>query len=732
MSRSASRLRLVTDDFVPVGGLPAHLPRPPAGRERPARKPLGQILLDMKAVDPGNLLKAVALRNRQDVRLGDILLAHGWVDEAGLMAALSLQWGARVLDLADDPPDPRLIDRFGPELCLAEGIIPWRKAGAVTVVATSRPDAFARLRERLPQGTGPVVMALAGERAIHAAMLASRRTALIRRAETRVAAHESCRTLNGAFAARVALCILGALAGLALLSPAAAFMPLFLWAVLSLILGSGLKAAAFVSHLRAIRHPEAPAPAITRLPVVSVMVPLFRETDIAPRLIRRLGRLAYPRELLDILLVVEEEDHQTRAALSARPLPHWMRVVTVPDGPIRTKPRALNYALDFCRGSIIGVYDAEDAPEADQLHRIVRRFHQAGPRVACLQGVLDFYNARHNWLTRCFTVEYAALFRVVLPGLARMGLVVPLGGTTLFFRRHVLEELGGWDAHNVTEDADLGLRLARHGYRTELVATVTEEEPNSRPLPWIRQRSRWLKGYGMTWAVHMRDPVRLWRDLGPLRFLGVQVTYMATLSQFLLAPVLWSCWALLLGLPHPLRGLLPAPALTLLVAAFLLSEILNIAVGAWACRGPGHRHLIPWAPTLHLYFPLGAFAAYKALWEVIRQPFYWDKTSHGVVDGAADQPEADTLTDARPEAAPDGPAPALPLLVLCNPLPSPCPGRRAPQAPLIWSFPAPEALPVPRIPGPAMLRKAPAAARSAVLGPAYRPGIELQARLEGL
>ena len=193
------------------------------------------------------------------------------------------------------------------------------------------------------------------------------------------------------------------------------------------------------------------------------MVPLFAEADIAPRLIERIGRQTYPKELLDILLVVEEDDAITREALMRARLPHWMRVVPVPDGPLRTKPRALNYALNFCRGSLIGVWDAEDAPDPEQIHDIVRRFDRAAPDVACLQGVLDFYNPRHNWLTRCFTVEYAAWFRGLLPGLARLGLVVPLGGTTLFFRRAILEEIGGRDGPNNNQGADLGLRLAPRG-----------------------------------------------------------------------------------------------------------------------------------------------------------------------------------------------------------------------------------------------------------------------------
>jgi cellulose synthase/poly-beta-1,6-N-acetylglucosamine synthase-like glycosyltransferase len=190
----------------------------------------------------------------------------------------------------------------------------------------------------------------------------------------------------------------------------------------------------------------------------------------------------------------------------------------VPLGTLQTKPRALNYALSFAKGSIIGVYDAEDAPAPDQLHVVVNRFAQRGPEVVCLQGQLDFYNSHSNWLAHCFTVEYATWFRIMLPSLERLGLAIPLGGTTLFFRRDILESLGGWDAHNVTEDADLGIRLARHGYRTEIIDTVTQEEANARAWPWVKQRSHWLKGYAITYGVHMRSPLKLWRDLGAWRF----------------------------------------------------------------------------------------------------------------------------------------------------------------------------------------------------------------------
>ena len=343
----------------------------------------------------------------------------------------------------------------------------------------------------------------------------------------------------------------------------------------------------------------------------------------------RLSKLTYPKCLLDVLLVIEEADDTTQNMLARIDLPPWIRPVVVPDCQPRTKPRAMNYALDFCEGEIIGVYDAEDAPAPDQITQVVRRFQSLPPDVACIQGVLDYYNPRQNWLARCFTIEYATWFRLILPGISQLGWAIPLGGTTLFFRRAILEHLGGWDAHNVTEDADLGFRLARHGYRTEMLATVTDEEANCRPWAWIRQRSRWLKGYMTTYIVHMRRPGLLIRQLGPWKFLGFQAHFVTALSQFLLAPVLWSFWLVLFGFAHPLDPFISRDLMIGLGSGFLVIEVINITIHASAVAGRRHRHLLPWTPTMHFYTPLGAVAAYKAVYELAVKPYFWDKTQHG-------------------------------------------------------------------------------------------------------
>ncbi len=603
----------------------------------PSGQDIGDTLVALGALAEADLYDLRAAEARSDADLTEILLARGLVTQEALAQAQAIRHGTLRADFVRRPPDLSLLDAVGVADCLRLGILPWHRTGGGIVVATARPDRFATLRARLAPDHGRIFMAIATEDDILQGLLTGRRRRLVERAETRVPEPFSSRRLSpmatGWRAALVAVAV-----GLGLvLAPTAAFLLALTLATLALLAMTGLRLAATVLALRRGRKAgdgdtgrvDVVVPLKARQPVVSLLVPLYRERRIATCLVGRLGRIDWPRELLDICLIVEEDDATTRMTLADTALPAHMRVVVVPRGTVRTKPRALNFALDFARGSIIGVYDAEDAPAPDQIRRIVDRFQTCGPDVACLQGVLDYYNARQSWITRCFTIEYAGWFRVILPALEHLRLPVPLGGTTLFFRRAALERLGAWDAHNVTEDADLGMRLARAGLRTELVGTVTTEEATARPGAWVRQRSRWLKGYAMTWLVHMRRPGQLWRDLGPRGFAGFQVLFVGTLAQVLLAPVLWSFWGLLLTGWHPAIELLPTWLLWGLAGAFLLSEVSAIALGLVAVRGAGHGWLMPWVPTLHLYNMAATLAAWKGVAEVVARPFHWEKTSHG-------------------------------------------------------------------------------------------------------
>lgn len=634
-------------------------------------KTLGIALLRSNQVNSSTILQALYAQDRHNESLEDILLSRKVFYDPLLHKALANHWGLQTIESKDIIASPQLVDLLGVSFCLRHKIIPIKRIGGAVLVALAKPSSIKELRVFLSKKLGSIAFVMATQSDIDQAVLSLYGSKLAYKAETKVSPFESCRDLVNRRLLFWLTAILAGVMAFLWLAPAILLTGVTLWAALTLALSNGLKITASIAssltpkatplprkaQLKSV--PKLPTPKFkpkaepsnlkearayfqthsfqklpstlqqNPLPIVTIIVALYQESDIATRLIKRLSRIDYPKGCLDIIIAVESDDTTTKKTLSQVDLPVWMRVVHVPEGQLKTKPRALNFALNYAKGAIIGVYDAEDAPEAQQIKKIVSRFNQRPPEVACLQGILDFYNPSTNWLSRCFTLEYAVWFRLILPGLQKLNLAIPLGGTTIFFRREALEKIGAWDAHNVTEDADLGIRLARYGYRTEMIDSVTEEEANCRPLAWVKQRSRWIKGYIMTWTVHMRSPLLLYHQLGFRRFLGFQITFLCTISQFLLAPVLWSFWLVPFGLYHPVVNILPKSAMILLIALFLTTEVLNITFSILAIKKTSHHMSKWWVLTLHFYFPLAAIASYKAAWEIITKPFYWDKTSHG-------------------------------------------------------------------------------------------------------
>ncbi|MEM9967750.1 MAG: glycosyltransferase [Pseudomonadota bacterium] len=620
-----------------MSNLRLQLSAPRSARKNTPQRPLGRHLVDAGAIENADLLHALNLQHHVDAPLGEILIAEGLLKRPQMLRALAQQHDAQLVDLDRDPPRPHLAGRLPVAQCMKFRVVPWIAIGDTLLVATSKPHEFEEFRRALGANQPTMLPVIADMAQIQQQLSRLFGPTLASQAAVRVPARESCRTWRlGKRRLFIAMGVALLLLGCMMLAPLWMGVAATMAAIATLAMTTTLKLLSLGAQLLS-KTPERSArptvfiPSSFRLPKVSVLVPLLKEKEIAGQLIKRLTRLTYPKSQLNIILVLEQSDEITRATIERTKLPSWITVIEVPEADkLTTKPRALNYALDFCEGSIIGVWDAEDAPEPDQIERIVHRFQQAPGDVACLQGVLDYYNARANWLSRCFTIEYATWWRMILPGAARLGLILPLGGTTLFFRRDILEKLRGWDAHNVTEDADLGMRLARHGYRTELVPTVTYEEANCRVWPWIRQRSRWLKGFLITWCVHMRDPIRLLREVGLIRFLGLQTMLLATFCQFAFAPLLWSFWLVVWGYPHPVADAMGHSAILLMASFFIFAETLNLILAGIAVSGQEHRHLMPWVLTTPLYFTLGAVAAAKALYEFIVSPFFWDKTEHGV------------------------------------------------------------------------------------------------------
>ena len=428
------------------------------------------------------------------VSLGARLGSGGAVMADAAAASLRIASAPARIDPLAEPPDPALIHCFGAGQCLQLGLCPWRRVGAVTVVLASRPGALYRHEGELTRVFGPVRIALVAEAVLQAAILAAASPGLVAEAEARVPLHLSSRRWDGRRLGQAGIALLAVTALALLCAPVLTLAALSLWAIFVLVVNMALKIAAAIAALRRpAPPPPGTAPVPMRLPVVSIIVALYRETEIIGALLQRLGRLDYPADLLDICLVLEDDDLQTRAMLDAAALPGNVQVIAVPQGTIRTKPRALNFALNFTRGQIVGIYDAEDAPAPDQIRKVVQRFAERGPQVACLQGALDYYNHSSNWLARCFTLEYATWFRLYLPGIARLGLVVPLGGTTLFLRRHALRVVGGWEERGM----DLGHlgSLRRGGGMSHPAATgrhgFKRRPPSARrPGPSSPTRSR--------------------------------------------------------------------------------------------------------------------------------------------------------------------------------------------------------------------------------------------------
>lgn len=372
------------------------------------------------------------------------------------------------------------------------------------------------------------------------------------------------------------------------------------------------------------RRPPRPPPP-DRWPRYSILAALHDEAEVVPQLIRRLSALDYPRHLLDGWLVLEADDHSTiQAVITAHP-PSWLKVLLVPAGQPRTKPRALNHALARARGELLTVYDAEDKPDPGQLREAAARFAaDVSGRLACLQAPLRIRvrNGRSGFLERQFAAEYAALFEVALPGLVGLGLPFPLGGTSNHFRIDVLRAVGGWDAWNVTEDADLGFRLWRHGWRQGLIASPTWETPPGPMEHWLPQRTRWLKGYMQTWGVHSRAPF----GLGVRGLISLVMTLgVALVSAALHAPSLaWVGAAVLIAAISGLSPATPLPALAVLALGVAVAW-LTCAVGAKRAGLPYHLGDMVTAPA---YWSLLSLAFLHAVWRLIREPFAWDKTRH--------------------------------------------------------------------------------------------------------
>jgi cellulose synthase/poly-beta-1,6-N-acetylglucosamine synthase-like glycosyltransferase len=367
------------------------------------------------------------------------------------------------------------------------------------------------------------------------------------------------------------------------------------------------------------------------LPIYTILLPVYKEDKLIKKLIWNLQSLDYPREKLDIKLLIEEDDSKTLNAVRNLDFPAVFEVIVVPFHMPKTKPKACNYGLHFATGKFLTIYDAEDIPDTDQLKKVVTLFNKLPENYICVQCALNYFNRNENFLTRMFTLEYSYWFDYMLPGLDTLDIPIPLGGTSNHFKLENLVELGAWDPFNVTEDADLGVRAYAKGYKVAIVNSTTYEEANNEPINWIRQRSRWIKGYMQTYLVHMRNPVTLWKKIGWKGFLGFNFFVGATPVTFLIYPILLALFLIYVIFNiASIKNLFPDWVLFISIFNLMVGNILMIYVNMIAVFKRRFYELILFAIANPIYWLMHSVSAYKGLYQLVVKPFYWEKTNHGL------------------------------------------------------------------------------------------------------
>lgn len=605
--------------------------------EQPAPQRLGDVLVESGAIDRATLEQhTLNLRGL----LGRYLTQHGLISGRALTRALAKQHRLALVDFQTTPPDRHLYRPRDLAHYQTHHYVPYAVDGRELICATSEPSS-ALIEELRRHHQRPVRLVVTGphdlaEYYTHTGATAAARYArhTLRRQHRHLTAARTLYThqwrglLLVLFIPTLMLTLTPHLGWQLILLACNLFYFLCIYLKLQLYTQGQIalfrqrkKEASLANAAQALRAEE--------LPVYSILVPLYMEAETTlKRLITSLSALDYPPEKLDIKLICETDDPDTIATLKALRPPQRMEIVTVAPSQPRTKPKACNVALGRVRGEYLVIYDAEDQPAPDQLRRAVVEFNAGESNLACLQASLNYYNRDENLLTQLFAIEYSALFRLSLPALEQLHIPIPLGGTSNHLRVSALKAVGGWDAFNVTEDADLGVRLAYFGYRTRVLTSLTLEEAPITLRAWMKQRTRWIKGYIQTWLVYTRDRRELKRRLGPLAYYGFQLFIGAPALTFLLAPLFWVIFIV------SFTGIRPAPMFAITQLLCIISLFGGIGISLLYARAvlalEGWYTFKRAMLVYPFYWLLHSIAAGKALVELATKPHYWAKTRHGV------------------------------------------------------------------------------------------------------
>ncbi len=614
------------------------------------RKNIGTLLVNAGLVSRNQLNDALDLAERTNTHVGQALIHRGYITENQLYAFLSKQTGIPLFDLSRVTLSKEVAETFTPDEEWEWGVLPLSKDDRTLVVGVIDPvnqDSLAAVKQKTNLDVKPVLITERDfEKALEELFKEQYTTrsvsALLSRSPENSAAQVLTKTQ------KVWLIVISvALLGLAiwnldnfLIGLNAVFtiiyitMVVYKFFLISSAIGSDLEVSISDDELEALRDDE--------LPTYTILIPVYKEAAVLPSLLKAVENLDYPKIKLDVKVLLEQDDAETIASFHNSNPPEYIQALIVPTSLPKTKPKACNYGLIHAKGELLVIFDAEDQPDPDQLKKIVIAFKKSPANVICMQAKLNYFNRQQNILTQWFSSEYSMWFDLFLPGLDASNVPIPLGGTSNHFKKFALIEAGAWDPHNMTEDADLGIRLYKLGYRTKIVDTTTYEEANSSVKNWIRQRSRWVKGHIQTWLVHMRHPFQLIRDIGFKAFFSFQMVVGGNIFTVILNPVYWVItlsWVLFRF--DFISELFPGPihymgAFSLYFGNFAFTY-MNVA----GAMGRGYYDMVKTTLLSPIYWGLMSIGGWRGFIQVITKPHYWEKTIHGL---STPEPQTDHET----------------------------------------------------------------------------------------
>ena len=609
---------------------------------RKEQKPVGRLLVDDGSITEQDLSEALALQEESGSKIGEVLIGEGKLKSYDFYKILAKHLNLQFVDLEKEPSDSILLEEGDRHNYVKMNAVPWKKEGKEIIIATTNitDDLKAWAEEKYGKHSFVITSSFDVRMTIQKNFSKQddeEARELLWNQDPILSAKDIFLTHTGRNLAIAGIVLAFSLLVFDnLLSGIFIFINAFyLFTLLSKIVFFGVGMISETDR-KVDREKEVEVLGGEKeLPIYTLLIPLYKEKKrTISNLVNSVRHIDYPKSKLDVKMIVEEDDEQTIEIIKSLKCESYFEMIKVPFSLPRTKPKACNYALKFAKGEYVTIYDAEDRPDPLQLKKALAKFKTSDDDVVCVQARLNYYNRNENLLTRLFSMEYSSWFNFMLPGLELLKIPVPLGGTSNHFPIKILRGLNAWDPYNVTEDADLGLRIAQKGYKTAIIDSTTLEEAPIHLHSWLGQRSRWIKGYMQTYIVHMRKPVQLYKKLGFKGFMGFLFFVGAPSLVFLTMPfvalfslvaymsdVIFPEWFFAISLLNFVFG----------VMSHIFFSVIVIAKHKW-------WDMLPFSIAFPFYWILHIIACFKAVSQLITRPHYWYRTEHGVSKEIVENP----------------------------------------------------------------------------------------------